>query len=187
MKWTDEDTKYLRDFRNIIDSDDIHIKEKIKQILLRNKYIVHVLNNPKLADSEPDEYFGVNILPYYIVPGTQHDVQNFVCYTVGYKDRPNCDKGRKYQQIVFVILCEEKTAIDQETSLARHDLLAALITDQFNHSNYFGEKLELVSDEEGVTDNSYVMRKLTFEQLKDNNYIKTTDGVARTRNKDVVY
>ena len=66
MEWTEEDSKYLKSFRNIIDCDEIKIKEQIKQQLLKNKYIIHVLNNKELeeTEAEPEDYFGVNILPY---------------------------------------------------------------------------------------------------------------------------
>ena len=63
-------------------NDNIKIKEQIKQILLNNRYIIHVLNNKELeeAESEPDEYYGINILPYYIISPTQTNIQNFICY-----------------------------------------------------------------------------------------------------------
>lgn len=67
MTWTKEDRQNIKKYRNMIDSDDIKIKEKIKKILLNNRYLIHVLNNKHLDEDEPDSYFGENILPYYIV------------------------------------------------------------------------------------------------------------------------
>jgi len=72
MEWTDQDKAHLLSFKDTVDSDDVKIKEKIKQLLLDNKYIIHVLNNKELeaVDAEPDEYFDVNILPYYMIAPT---------------------------------------------------------------------------------------------------------------------
>jgi hypothetical protein len=80
MEWTPEDTEYLRDFRKHLDSDNIKLKQQIKQKLLSDKYLIHVLNNKELeeSDAEPADYFDVNIREYYMLPETQTDVQNFV-------------------------------------------------------------------------------------------------------------
>jgi len=186
MKYTKEDIAYLQSFRNRIDYDGIKIKQQIKQALLNNKHIIHVLNNKELedADAEPDDYFNVNIIPTYMIAPTQHSVQNFICYTVSFTDVPQYDKTKKFQQIVFVILCEQKNIIDKDTSLPRHDLLAALIQDQFNYTNLLGSKVKLVKDRELVVDNNYACRELTFEQYVDNNLVRTRGGIPRLTNKE---
>ena len=188
MQWTDEDKKRLLAFKDNVDSDSIKIKEIIKKVLLDNKYIIHVLNNKELEelDSEPDDYFNINILPYYMISPTQTNVQNFLCYTVGYKELNRYNSTQKYLQISFVILCEQKNAIDKETGIARHDLLSALIQDQFNFTNYFGRKIQLVEDTESVVDSKYSCRTLIFEQITDNNLVKTKNGTSRLINKDIV-
>ena len=65
MEWTQADVAALQEFTTTIDSDDIKCKEQIKKILLNNRFIIHVLNNKELeeVDAEPDEYYGINILP----------------------------------------------------------------------------------------------------------------------------
>ena len=198
MKWTKEDRDKLLSFKQNYDSDDIRVKEKIKQLLLENRYIIHVLNNKELEenDCEPDEYFGVNILPYYIISPTQTDVENFLCFEIQYdesssfrynKSHSSLNSTIKNLRIVFYILCNNKNIIDKETGIARHDLLAALIQDQFNWTNYFGPKIMLVSDVPNVVDNNYASRVLTFEQTTDNNIVKTGENGPRLINKDVVY
>ena len=185
MKWTEEDSAYLRSYRNIVDYDGIKIKEQIKQQLLDNKYIIHVLNNKELEDSEAsaDESFGKNILPYYLIQPTQTDVENFICYTVGFREENRSNSCVKVLMITFVILCEQKNIIDKDTSLARTDLLAALIQDQFNYINYFGRKVHIVRDEESVVDNVYATRTLIFEQETDNNLVKTRNNIPQMMNK----
>lgn len=191
MEWTKKDRDFLLQFRNTVDYDGIKVKQKVKEILLNNKYIIHVLNNKELEDneSEPDEYFGTSILPFYLIPEVQSKVKNFLCYTVGFKKEYNFNHSRsksafnKVLQLTFVILCEQKNIIDTETSLCRTDLIAALLQDQFNNTNYFGTNLMLMQDIESVTDTAYATRTLVFEQLTDNNLVRTRDGNARLDNK----
>lgn len=186
MPWTKQDTENLKEFRNIIDSDDIKIKEQIKSKLLNNKNIIHVLNSSDIDEDESSEYFGTHILPYYIVHPTQHNVKNYICYEVQYDEVDSWNDRVKYLQIVFYILCEQKNLIDQDTYLARHDLLAALIVDEFNLTNIFGKKVRLITDKPSVVDADYACRTLIFEQITDNNLVKTKNGIPRLINKDVV-
>ena len=188
MEWTKEDSEHLKSFRNIIDCDEIKIKEQVKQQLLKNKYIIHVLNNKELedAEAEPEDYFGINILPFYQISPTQTHVDNFICYTVGFREeRRYSGDAVKVLQLTFVILSEQKNIIDPETSLARTDLLGALIQDQFNWTNYFGRKIHIVRNEESVVDTNYACRTMIFEQDTDNNLVKTKGGVPRLANKEL--
>lgn len=187
MKWTKEDKQFLLSFKDSVDCDDIKVKEGVKKLLLQNKYIIHVLNNKELeeADAEPDDYFDVNIMPYYIVAPAQHNIQNFICYEVTYKDISNYNSSVKSLQLIFYILCDCHYIKDEDTGVTRHDLLAALIQDQFNNTNYFGSKLKLISDVAGVTDSNYALRTLTFQQTTDNNVVKTRNGQTRLANKEI--
>ena len=189
MEWTKEDTAFLRGYRNNLDSDDIKLKEEIKQRLLDNKYIIHVLDNKELEenDAEPDDYFGVNILPYYYVPGTQSDSKNFLCYECISEPRSRWDSVtvEKYQRIVFYILCEQKNIIEKTTSLARHDLLAALVMRAFNFEVFSCGRIYLMSDVANVVDNNYISRTLTFQGKTDSNLVKTIDGKPKMINKRI--
>ena len=83
-KWTKEDSKRLSEYKYIVDDDNIKIKEKIKEKLIENEDIIHVLNNKELEESEaePDEYIEKNIFPYYLISPTQYQSENFICFTV---------------------------------------------------------------------------------------------------------
>lgn len=188
MEWTEEDHEALLSFKNDIDSDDIKVKEQIKRVLLSNRLIIHALANTELekAEAEPDEYFNVNILPFYLVEPTQTNVKNYICYEVGYDHISNYNKSRKILEITFYVLCEQANIIDDETGLARHDLLASLIQYQFNYTNYIGGgKIELVSDIPSVVDKKFSTRTLVFQQVTDNNLVKTRDGVPKLANKEI--
>jgi hypothetical protein len=83
-----EQIQYLRDLKNNVDSDNVRYKEIIKKSLIDNPYIIYLLNNKELEDedADPSDYLDVNILPYYLIHPTQHNVQNFICYEVGFRE-----------------------------------------------------------------------------------------------------
>ena len=195
-EWTSEDSKRLASLKYVTDNDNIRIKEIIKQKLLNNDDIIHVLDNKDLQESEAenDEYFWRNILPFYLIPDAQTESQNFICFTVGYEnvERNFTNSSRMYNDlqrhlhIVFVILCEKKNIKDRDTGIARHDLLAALIQNEFNFTNFFGRRVQLVSDDESIVDNVYLCRTLVFTQTTDNNVTKTQYGSSsRIVNKEI--
>ena len=201
MSWTHNDTKALQSWITRRDSDDIRIKEKIKDELVKNKKIIHVLHNKELEkqDASPGDYYGLNILPYYTIDPTQTHVQNFICFETQWEEEPNYARvgyhystrkklrQMKLQQIVFHILCHVSDITEEDTGIARHDLLAALITEQFNWTNILSNKIHLVSSRPSTVDNKYVTRTLIFEQFTDNELVKTNEeGIPRLANKDIV-
>ena len=192
MNWTPQDTKELLTLKDTVESDDIRIKEKIKEVLLNNKYIIHAIDNKELEvnveedGTGTDEYFGKNIYPHFIINPTQHKADTFICYEISYNNNgryTHSTNVSKQLLITFEILSNFKVLMNQETGIAKHDLLAALITDQFNFSNYFGKTITLISDEPSVVDNDFACRTLVFQQTTDNNLIKNINGVCQFANK----
>ena len=201
MNWTNKDTKALQTWINRRDSDDIRLKEIIKNELVKNKNIIHVLHNEELEveEASPGDYYNVNILPYYNIEPTQTNVQNFICFETQWAEEPNYARNQyhyssrkklhqfKLQQIIFHILCHVSDITDQDTGIARHDLLAALIIRQFNWTNILGSKIHVVSSQPSNVDNKYISRTLIFEQFTDNELVKSNEeGVPRLANKDIV-
>lgn len=185
---TDEIRDRLLEFKQTVDYDGIKIKEQIKRVLLDNEFIIEVLDNEELKgnEAEPDEYYNVNIRPYYLIPETQSNTKNFICYTVSNRSLYKNNTALKPLQIIFYILCRQEDLIERNTGIARHDLLAALIQDQFNNTTLIGGgKIELIEDLEGVTDTNYATRTLYFEQITDSNLVKTKNGMSRLANKYV--
>ena len=187
MELTKEQLQNLLELKKYVDSDNIRIKEIIKKSLIENPYIIYLLNNKELEDVEadPSDYLGVNILPMFMIHPTQHNVQNFICYEVGFRELDRYNSKMKILQITFYILCEEKTNIEKRTGIARHDLLGSVILDIFNWSNLFGGQIHCVSDLPSVTDNDYATRTIIFEQYTDNNLTKTRNGTARIIPRDI--
>lgn len=187
MEWTQSDTEYLQSYIDRIDNDNIKLKQEIKQRLMNNKYIIRALNNEELwnADAEPDEYFGVNILDYYSIDPTQTNVQNFICFETSFDELNRYNNTVKLQEIIFYILCRVDNIRDNDTSLSRTDLLAALITDEFNFEPLLGGRIHLVSDKPSVVDNKYPARTLIFEQTTDANLVKTKSGITSIINHKI--
>lgn len=187
MVLTKEEINELRQYKVVADSDDIRFKEIIKKKLLNNKKIIYVLNNKKLEKlgAEADEYFNVNILPFYMIPETQTDVQNFICYEIQFEEVHKYKNILKYGQIVFTILCEQKGLFEKTTGFARHDLLAALILEEFNWCNSFGMQIHCISDKPSVVDSDYACRTLIFEMETLNGIAKTIDGKPKIINNEV--
>jgi len=193
MNWTREDAEQLLSLKTDMDSDDIRIKEKIKEVLLNNKFIIRVLDNKELeANVEEDgtgveEYFGVSILPYFLINPVQHAAETYIGYEISYNNNERYSRvssSYKDLSIIFQILSNYKVLINEDTGIPKHDLLAALIIDQFNFSTYFGQSIYLVSDIPSVVDNDFACRTLTFRQTTDNNLIKTVNGVPQFANKN---
>lgn len=165
-----EKLQKLRDYRNKPDDDNIRYKQIIKGKLLESEEILYLLNNDGLE--EPEEYFGVNIRSEYVVPETQHNVQNFICFETSSEEVSRGNTAMKIQQIIFYVLCHNDTNYVEELGVSRHDILSALIKEQFQGCNYFGQQLKLVSDKPGFVDTNYSTRTLVFEQISTNNIIK---------------
>ncbi len=192
MNWTEQDTKELLTLKDTVESDDIRVKERIKEVLLNNRFIIHVLDNKELEElvdedgTGTDEYFNTCIFPHYIINPTQHSANTFICYEVSYNNDSRASRtsiAAKELYVTFEILSNYKVLINQDTGIAKHDLLAALITDQFNFSNYFGKTLTLISDVPSVVDNDFACRTLTFKQTTDNNLVKVVNGAPQLANK----
>lgn len=174
----------LRSYKKTTDNDDIRFKEIIKDKLVKNDKIIYVLNNKELVEKDSDnaDYFNVNILPYYLISPTQTNVQNFICYEVQFEDVAKYNKIIKYGHIIFYILCEQKGIIEEHTGVARHDLLAALVMEEFNWKNYFGPQIKCISDKASTVDTNYACRTIVFEGEFPNSIVKTQKGVTRVIN-----
>lgn len=159
-------------YKKFYENDNIYYKEIIKSKLINNIHIIKALNNSELDPDCPADYMGENILPYYLITQTQGTPKNYICFETSFDELARYNKVMKMGQVIFYIICDNKTIYDKETGIARHDLLAALISDEFNWTNMFGTQIKLVSDKPVAIDNQYVGRTLIFEQTTSNNIIK---------------
>lgn len=185
MELTQEQIQELRQYKVVMDDDNVRFKEIIKKNLIDDPLLIYLLNNKELEEDEadPSDYLGINILPMYLIHPTQHNVQNFICYDVQFKEVPRYNDTLKYVDVIFYILCEEKNNIEKLTGIARHDLIAARIKHIFNWTNKFGSQCHVVSDVPSVTDSDYATRTLTFELLMPKDIVKTKNGSSNVINR----
>lgn len=170
-------------------ADTLKDKERIKEILLDNNKIIYMLNNKELeeADAPNDEYYGVNILPYYMINPTQSNVQNFICYEIGYNEEFRYNDKMRINQLTFYVLCKHENIIEKHTGVARHDLIGELLLEQFEWTNYFGQVCHCVSNLSSVVDTDYACRTLIFEFNSMNGLTKPRNGRNTVINKEVHY
>lgn len=179
MGLTKEELDELRQFKKTSEDENIRFKTIIKNKLSKNKKILYALNNPDLDIEEPDTYFGDtgNIRDYVFFPEVQDKGKNFICFKCDWNNRPNSNNFEKLQQIIFLVLCDTNELTDRLTGIPRHDLISALIIEEFANTNIFGNFCRIVSNKESVTDSKYVTRTITFEMTTTNSITKKGKGV----------
>ena len=187
----------LRAYSYTPDDDVIRFKQKIKEKLLKCPELLYALNNTKLETElfntdgtinaeydengdiiplgEWDRYFPYNIRPYIFIPETQAFTDNFLCYTVGFREVPRYNDIEYYIQIIFTILCSSapEQAVDSLTGQSRADLIGAILREKFNWTNIFGLQCKLVSNQEDIKDTNYISRTLVLESVKPNGITNT--------------
>ena len=188
----------LRAYSYTPDDDVIRFKQKIKEKLLKCPELLYALNNTELESElfnpdgtinaeydengnivplgEWDRYFPYNIRPYIFIPETQAFTDNFLCYTVGFREIPRYNDVEYYIQVIFTILCSSapEQAVDSLTGQSRVDLIGAILREKFNWSNIFGLQCKLVSNQEDIKDTNYVSRTLILEIVKPNGITNTS-------------
>ena len=76
-------------------------------------------------------------------------------------------------------MADIRNIYDDKTGISRHDLIAALIEDDFNWCTDFGTRLKLVQDKPYAVDNNYVLRTLIFEQ-------DTINGIVEAKTQSII-
>ena len=173
----------LIEYKKHYENDNIFYKEIIKNKLIENSKIIYSLNNKELDPDCPADYVGENILPFYLIPDVQGKAKNFICFETSFVEVPRYNQVMKLGQVVFYILCDNKEIFDKQTGIARHDLLAALIMDEFNWTNMFGTQIHLISDKPAAVDMNYAGRTLIFEQTTPNYIIKDRKVINKEKGK----
>lgn len=173
MNNIDQNIQEIIEYKKHHENDNIYYKEIIKNMLINNSKIIRSINNRDLDPDCPADYVGENILPFYLIVDTQTKTQNYICFETSFMEVPKFNTTMKLGQVIFYIICDSKTIYDKESGIARHDLLAALIQDEFNWTNMFGTQIHVVSDKPMAIDNNYVGRTLIFEQTTPNSIVKS--------------
>lgn len=182
MRDFSEQIKQLREYRNKPDKDDVFYKELVKKELLKDERLIYLLNNKELEDAEAenDEYFGINILPFFLIAPTQSSTKNYICFETSVENVSRMNSIIKFQQLHFYVLCHESDNVVKELGSARHDLIASVLIDLFQGSNLFGTQMKLMMNKPSTTDNHYATRTITFSQ-ETPNYVMNNGKVKNLR------
>lgn len=188
MTIDEKDKEYLRSLKEKPDSDEIRIKSIFKEKLMNNNLILYALNNKKLEkeDSPADEYFDENVHDTLIVDLTQTEVENHICYDVRFDEISSNNSDFKRGQLAVNVICALKNNRDSLSGLARHDLLAHLIVEEFNYSNCFGSQIVLIESTPSIVDDEYALRTLVFEYISPNNLVSSRLGDTEFINRSEV-
>lgn len=174
---------FIRDYKKNSGKDNVTYKEIIKQKLINNQKLLYLLNNHDLdIEESAEDFIGTSIYPYYLLPQAQEEVKNYICFETGFTEVKKYNEIMKLGQVTFYIMCDVKT-VHTEFGSARHDLIAALIDDEFSWGNEFGTRMKLVDDQPRAIDNNYVSRILVFEQITPNSIVSDRKVINQTRQK----
>lgn len=161
-------------------SDVGTVKRKIKQKLIENQDIRDLINNADLKDTDDySNYLYQNIFPFLVIPDTIYESKAYICFKVDDADTNYYNGVRKDNPLMKVVEIEfmvvvHKDVVETNYGIDRHDALAYVLKQMFSHSeNLFGFRLRCVSDIEGVTDNNFITRTLTFEVEEPSNLTDT--------------
>lgn len=155
--------------RDINQVDDYIIKAKrlIKQKLYSDADIIEILDNPELNPEEPDSYIGENIFGHILLPKTLYHKQNYICFDIKRDELSKFNDHMSHINFIFNVYVHHDS-ITTKYGIDRHDLLAYLVRDIFNYSNFMGNQLVLLSDTPGLMDDAYTSRSLVFKVVTPN-------------------
>jgi len=192
LKTKDELIAKLRAYTTSPDDDNIRIKDKIKNELLKCPELLYALGNDELEcelfnedgtineDGEWDRYFGLTgtIRPFIAFPDTQTDMKNYLCYTTSFEESTRYTTTKKNtlfrsMLIEFDVFCYNVNNFDYSVGIPRHDLVSGILRERFNWSNLFGTEVRLIINKEMTTDNNYSLRRLVFKAEMFNGIVNT--------------
>ena len=156
---------------NKVDDDIISMKRLIKQKLIADTDILEALNNKDIDIDSPDEFLDTNIFGFIRIPSTQDTVRNFICFTVDDIEEDRYNEVIKVQYIQFNCICHLDD-MKTDYGIDRHDLLGALVRQNFNWTNMFGLQFKLIYNKESTVDSDYYCRTLKFMAQKPNSLNK---------------
>lgn len=146
-------------------SDVIKDKNKIMNKLISIPDVYTVISNTDISSA--DEMKDKNIFSRMKIPNTTLQVKNYICFDYSSKTYSS-DKVLQTVYIKVACICHGSDANIKTSYGNRHDLLAGIVIDAFNWSDFLGFKLELVSDDESILETDYYCRTLLFKNIATN-------------------
>lgn len=169
--------------------DDIDsYKYIIMDILTKNQDILKTLHNKDFEQEDKkingllngDLYRDVNIFNFLKIPDTQSVSKNYICFEVDDMEQVRYNEALITKNITFRTVAFEDD-IKTDWGIARQDLLAMIIKNEFDWSNVFGMHVSKIYDRGRVSEDGYYYRELIYETTVANNLVN------KARNTGVTY
>ena len=141
-------------------SDIMKYKSKVMAKLIECPEVFQLIDNREITSS--DELINKNIFSRMRVPDTSDTVKNYICFDIRARGSSYNDLYKNIT-VNVVIICHEGDIATPWGN--RHDVLAGVIIDLFNWSNFLGLELELLSDDEDIMEKKFNIRTLQFKNL----------------------
>lgn len=153
-------------------SSIFYTKYTIMKHLTQDQDLLHSLHNAELGYADEtlngDLFRNVAIFDSLRLPNNKDKARNYVCFGV---DEKSGSKGYITRRITFWVVAHEEDA-QTEWGVSRKDLLAIIIRNKFDWSKLLGLTVELVSDEDLVTNDGYTYRALVYQARTQNHLSK---------------
>ena len=180
----------------ICDYDDIINKKlKIYKLFKEDPDLLDMLGRPEpivpletASDEEKQQIIDHNdrikqpeIIPWLKLNGVVKTVSNKVLFDI-YTERADYDDPAFSRQFLIVMCLVDETAMETEYGIPRVDLVAYIVKDLINRTDYLGMNAKLFSDEPKIVDNSFYCRELRFV-IKQPNYTNSQRGLGNRYDK----
>lgn len=196
VDWTRNFLAYDDNNNVICDYDDIINKKlKIYKLFKEDPDLLDMLGRPEpivpletASDEEKQQIIDHNdrikqpeIIPWLKLNGVVKTVSNKVLFDI-YTERADYDDPAFSRQFLIVMCLVDETAMETEYGIPRVDLVAYIVKDLINRTDYLGMNAKLFSDEPKIVDNSFYCRELRF-LIKQPNYANSQRGLGNRYDK----
>lgn len=191
VDWTRNFSSYDDEGKVICDYDDvINKKLKIQKLFEEDPDLLDMLGMPEkvislanMTDEQKQEIADHNdriskpeIIPWLKLNGVVKTVSNKVLFDI-YTERPDYDDPAFSRQFLIIMCLVDETSMNTDFGIPRADLVAYIVKDLINRTDYLGMNAVLYSDEPKIVDNSFYCRELRFV-IKQPNYANSQRGLG---------
>lgn len=147
----------------MVASDVMEYKSKIMARLISIPDVYMLINNSDITKAS--DMINKNLFSYMWIPDTTTTVKNYICFDYN-STKSSINESFKNVTINIGVICPKSEIITPWGN--RFDVLAGVLIESINWSNFLGFELELVSDKENIFENNYHGRMLQFKNLSFN-------------------
>ena len=175
--------------------DDIAKKLKIEKLFKEDPDLLEMLSMPekipildgmtdeqkKIIQDRNDRIKGPEIIPWLKVNGIVETVSNKILFDI-YTERQDYDDTAFSKQYIIVMIFIDETSMNTDFGIPRVDLVAYIVKDLLNRTDYLGMNAVLYSNEPKITDGTFYRRELMFG-VKQPNYANSMQGLGNRYDK----